>query len=188
MGNKAPWKIGMLIYFPVTSQPLIALHKEAVLSPCNFATTRFTACILNFHLPRTPRPMKQRTLAQCPKHYSICSVSSTETFLCLAYHEVFSRGAVKGLWRMNFHCVHALFPSEAPHLRLGQLWKCNSEAGGSVWLLFWPELQGQNSEGKSFRKCTFQEVIDSMKVAFSNEIAEVVSLCVCVCLCPLFMS
>ena len=39
MGSKVRWKIGMLIYLPVTSRPLISLQKEAVLSPCNFATT-----------------------------------------------------------------------------------------------------------------------------------------------------
>ena len=51
MGNKVPWKIGMLIYLPVTSRPLISLQKEAVLSPCNFTTNHVTACILNFYLP-----------------------------------------------------------------------------------------------------------------------------------------
>ena len=50
-GNKVPWKTGMLIYLPVTSRPLISPQKEAVLSPCNFATTRLTACILNFLSP-----------------------------------------------------------------------------------------------------------------------------------------
>ena len=66
MGNKVPWKTGVLIYLPVTSRPLISLQKEAVLSPCNFATTRLTACILNFYLPWTSRPMKRRTLSQRP--------------------------------------------------------------------------------------------------------------------------
>ena len=28
MGNKAPWKTGMLIYLPVTSRPLISLHRK----------------------------------------------------------------------------------------------------------------------------------------------------------------
>ena len=51
MGNKVPWKTGVLIYLHVTSRPLISLQKEAVLSPCNFATTHLTACILNFYLP-----------------------------------------------------------------------------------------------------------------------------------------
>ena len=52
MGNKVPWKTGMLIYLPVTSRPLIfLLLKGAVLSPCNFATARLTACILNFLSP-----------------------------------------------------------------------------------------------------------------------------------------
>ena len=51
MGNKVPWETGVLIYLPVTSRPVISLQKEAVLSPCNFATTHLTACILNFHLP-----------------------------------------------------------------------------------------------------------------------------------------
>ena len=48
MGNEVPWKTGMLIYLPVTSRPLTFPQKEAVLSPCNFATTHLTACILNF--------------------------------------------------------------------------------------------------------------------------------------------
>ena len=30
MGNKVPWKIGMLIYLLATSRPLISLQKEAV--------------------------------------------------------------------------------------------------------------------------------------------------------------
>ena len=51
MGNKVPWKIGVLIYLPVTSRPLISLQKEACSSPRNFATTLLTACILNFYLP-----------------------------------------------------------------------------------------------------------------------------------------
>ena len=45
-----------------------------VLSPCNFATARLTACILKFHPPWTSQPMKWRTLSQRPsqrtqKHY-----------------------------------------------------------------------------------------------------------------------
>ena len=48
MGNKVSW----------TSRPLISLQKEAVLSPCNFATAHLTACILNCYLPLTSRPMK----------------------------------------------------------------------------------------------------------------------------------
>ena len=51
MGNKVPWTTGMLIYLPVTSRPLIFLQKEAIWSPCNFATTHLKACILNFDLP-----------------------------------------------------------------------------------------------------------------------------------------
>ena len=66
MGNKVPWKIGLLIYLPVTSRPLISLQKEEVLSPCNFATTHLKACILNFYLPWTSRPMKRRTLFATP--------------------------------------------------------------------------------------------------------------------------
>ena len=66
MGNKVPWKTGMLIYLRVTSRPLIFLQKEAVLSPCNFATGHLTACILDFCLPWTSRPMKRRTLSQRP--------------------------------------------------------------------------------------------------------------------------
>ena len=67
MGNKLSWTTGMLIYLPVTSRPLIFLQKEAALSPCNFATAHFTACILKFYLPLTSRPTKWRTLSQCPK-------------------------------------------------------------------------------------------------------------------------
>ena len=59
MGNKVPWKTGVLNYFPVTLRPLISLQKEAFLSPCNFATAHMTACILNFCLPWTSRPMKR---------------------------------------------------------------------------------------------------------------------------------
>ena len=66
MGNKVPWKTGVPIYLPVTSRPLISLQKEAVLHPCNFATTHLTARILNFYLPWTSRPMKRRTLSQRP--------------------------------------------------------------------------------------------------------------------------
>ena len=51
IGNKVPWKTGVLIYLHVASRPLISLQKEAVLSPCNFATTHLTACILSFYLP-----------------------------------------------------------------------------------------------------------------------------------------
>ena len=51
MGNKVPWKTGVVICHLVTSRPLIFLQKEVVLSPCNFATTHLTACILNFYLP-----------------------------------------------------------------------------------------------------------------------------------------
>ena len=72
MGNKVPWKTGMLIYLPVTSRPLISLQKEAVLSPCNFATAHLTACILNFYLPWTSRPMKRRTLSQRPRNPLVC--------------------------------------------------------------------------------------------------------------------
>ena len=73
MGNKVPWKIGVLIYLPVTSRPLISLQEEAVLSPCNFATTHLTACILIFYLCWTSRPMKRRTLSQRPKSVDIHS-------------------------------------------------------------------------------------------------------------------
>ena len=52
MGNKVPWKTGVLIYLHVTSRPLMSLQQEAVLSPCNFATTHLKACILNFDLPQ----------------------------------------------------------------------------------------------------------------------------------------
>ena len=43
----------MLIYLLITSRPLIFLQKEAVLSPCNFAAARLTACILNVYLALT---------------------------------------------------------------------------------------------------------------------------------------
>ena len=51
MGHKVPWKIGMLICHPVTSRPLIFPQEEAVLSPCNFAITYLTACVVKFYLP-----------------------------------------------------------------------------------------------------------------------------------------
>ena len=66
MGNKVPWKTGVLIYLPVTSRPFISLQKEAVLSPCNFATAHLTACILNCYISWTSRPMKRRTLRNAP--------------------------------------------------------------------------------------------------------------------------
>ena len=55
---------------PCNSRPLIFPLKEAVLSPCNFATTHWTASILSFYLPCTSRPMKWRTLAQRPRKKS----------------------------------------------------------------------------------------------------------------------
>ena len=58
MGNKVPWKIGSLIYLPVTSRPFISLEKVATSPPPNL-----TACILNVCLPPTSRPMKRRTLS-----------------------------------------------------------------------------------------------------------------------------
>ena len=66
MGQKVPWKLGMLIYFPVASEPLIFWEKESVLSLRYFATIHLTACILNAFLLVTSRPMKWRTLSQCP--------------------------------------------------------------------------------------------------------------------------
>ena len=48
----------MLICRPVSSRPFIVLQKEAISSPCNFATGHLTAFILHFHLPLTLRPMK----------------------------------------------------------------------------------------------------------------------------------
>ena len=56
MSNKVPWKTRMLICLPVTSRPLVFQQKEAVLSPCNFATILLTAFILDFYLPWTSRP------------------------------------------------------------------------------------------------------------------------------------
>ena len=45
------WKIVMPICHPVTSQPLIFLQKEAVLSPRHFATTHLRAVNLNVLSP-----------------------------------------------------------------------------------------------------------------------------------------
>ena len=67
MGNQVPWKIGILVYLPVTSRSIHFQQKEALLSPCNFATAHLTACILNLYRPLTSRPMKWRTLSQRPK-------------------------------------------------------------------------------------------------------------------------
>ena len=69
MGNKVPWKFGMLFHLPATSRPLIFPQKEAFLSPCNFATTHLTASILNFYLPLTSRPTKWRTPSQKTPHF-----------------------------------------------------------------------------------------------------------------------
>ena len=63
MGNKVPWKTGMLIYLPVTLRTLISLQKEAVLSPCNFATAYLTGCILNFYLPYFATPWMEDPFA-----------------------------------------------------------------------------------------------------------------------------
>ena len=41
-------------------------EKEAVSSPCHFATTHLTACILKHFHPLTSRPMKRGTLSQRP--------------------------------------------------------------------------------------------------------------------------
>ena len=70
MGHKVPWKTGMLICHPVTSRPRAFLQKKSVLSHCNFATTHLAACILNFYLPVTSRPMNWRTLSQRPNSAS----------------------------------------------------------------------------------------------------------------------
>ena len=51
MGRRVPWKIGVLICHPVTSRSPIFPQKEALLTPCNFATTHLTASILNCYLP-----------------------------------------------------------------------------------------------------------------------------------------
>ena len=51
MGNKAPWKTGMLINLPVTFATTHFPAERSILSPCNFATTHLTACILNCYLP-----------------------------------------------------------------------------------------------------------------------------------------
>ena len=47
-------------HFPAERSSFITL------SHCNFATTHLTACILDFYLPSTSRPMKRRTLSQRP--------------------------------------------------------------------------------------------------------------------------
>ena len=82
-GNKVPWKTGIPIYLHVTSRPLIFLQKEAILPPCNFATTHLAACILNFYLPLTLRPMKWRTLSQCP---NLCGKSAHARIASLVRH------------------------------------------------------------------------------------------------------
>ena len=77
-GSRNPWvikfhgRIGMLICHLVTSRPLVFLQKEAVLSPCNFATTHLTAFILKFYLPWTSRPMKWSTISQRPIGVIFC--------------------------------------------------------------------------------------------------------------------
>ena len=79
MGNIVPWETGMLIYLPATSRPLISLQKEAVLSPCNFATSHLTAFILDFYLPLTSRPMKRRPFRNAPtieKWISRCRIEN----------------------------------------------------------------------------------------------------------------
>ena len=118
MGNKVPWKIGVLIYLPVTSRPLISLQKEPVLSPCNFATTHLTACILNFYLPWTSRPMKRRTLSQRPRLIisvdSLCQLWNIPSFkqklatmkiqwICpLPQKQSGKRSLAKGIWRTRW--------------------------------------------------------------------------------------
>ena len=77
MGNKAPWKTGMLIYDPVTLRPLIFLQKEAFLSPCNFANRPFGSLHSFFFLSLTSAPMKWRTPSQRPKEAQM----STTTWL-----------------------------------------------------------------------------------------------------------
>ena len=67
MGHKVTSKIGMIIYHPVTSRPLVFLQKEAASSPCNFATAHLTALCLHLYLSLTLRPMKRRTLGIAPK-------------------------------------------------------------------------------------------------------------------------
>ena len=79
----------MLICHPVTSRPSIFAQKEAVSSPCNFATTHSTACILKFYLPPTSRPMKWRTLSQRPNEQGESSSPQCKGFrlselLCVA--------------------------------------------------------------------------------------------------------
>ena len=59
-GHTVPWRTLMLICHLVTSRPLIFQQNEAVLSPCNFATSHLTACILKFYLRWASRPMKWR--------------------------------------------------------------------------------------------------------------------------------
>ena len=64
MGNKVPWKTGMLIYLPVISRPLISCRKNQFYLPVTSRPAILTASILNFYLPSTSRPMKWRTLSQ----------------------------------------------------------------------------------------------------------------------------
>ena len=87
IGNKVPWKIGMLIYLPVTSRPLISLQKEAILSPCNFATTHLTACILilnplNFvtHETEDPFATPQNVLTRYEKPKGPGRMKNTTTY------------------------------------------------------------------------------------------------------------
>ena len=48
--QKVSSKTGILICLRVTLCPLTLLHKEAVASPCNFATTLLTACIFYIYI------------------------------------------------------------------------------------------------------------------------------------------
>ena len=104
MGRRVPWKIGMLMFHPVTSRPLIFVWKEAVLSPCNFGTTRLTAFLLDFYLLVTSRPMKWRTPPQCKPSWPVSSSSPQQTFFLLKHPSVCSpcQGYVDGFPLMEF--------------------------------------------------------------------------------------
>ena len=110
--NKVTWKTRMLTYLPVTSRPLILPQKEAFLSPCNFATTHLTACILNVYLPLTSQPAKWRTLSQRPNQISVTPLfRGTKTFqnTCFIVSRRNQRGA-DGLWPISADFLNTWFP------------------------------------------------------------------------------
>ena len=68
-----------LLYLPVTSRPLIFSQKEAFLSPFTFATTRLTACILNF----IQNALKERR-RRCARKWSSIKVFLESPFCSLS--------------------------------------------------------------------------------------------------------